>query len=324
MASFFVCMFFLHWLTVFKVSAVTPRRLYPGHLELDDAILAEAAVPLMRDGDDFAIPAVARQQSKSFEPSLTSPLSFFQHVAPAAAKVARSAWSASADEMEGLVLFIMTAPGHFARREAIRKTWLQMLAWPAVGSVKYAFVMCAPDEMTLARLDQLDAELLEEQQRFQDILILPWLEDVYWGWQHAAKTFLALLAVLEREPFAKYFACLHDDVYVNLQHLVDVLKVPHRDGLYLGNAYSGHDFVGHREVDAVEYEVMHGHVKMPIVMKGGLWVVDNRLAQWVAASMSGPTTIIPWRLWPSDDDTVGLVFGELDIQRPHSLRHGIE
>lgn len=100
--------------------------------------------------------------------------------------------------------------------------------------------------------------------------------------------------------------------------------MPHRDGLYLGNAYSGHDFVGHREVDAVEYEVMHGHVKMPIVMKGGLWVVDNRLAQWVAASMSGPTTIIPWRLWPSDDDTVGLVFGELDIQRPHSLRHGIE
>lgn len=251
-----------------------------------------------------------------------SSLSFFQHVAPAAAVVMAQAQSVAADQTEGVVLFIMTAPGNFARREAIRKTWLQML--PGVQAVRYTFVMCAPDPLTLSRLDHLDQELWEEQKRFRDLLVLPWLEDVYWGWQHAAKTFLAILAVLERQPFARHFACLHDDVYVNLQKLVEVLQVPHGHGLYLGNAYTGHDFVGHRERDAVEYETMHGHLKMPIVMKGGLWVVDNTLAQWVAASMSSATAKIPWRLWPSDDDTVGLVFGELDIQRPHSLRHGIE
>lgn len=184
--------------------------------------------------------------------------------------------------------------------------------------------MSAPDNMTMSRVEQLHAQLRKEQQHFQDLLILPWLEDVYWVWQHAAKTFLALLAVLERQPFAKHFACLHDDVYVNLQKLVEILKAPYNDGLYLGNAYAGHEFVGHRRDDATEYQIMHGHLKMPIVMKGGLWVVDNALAQWVVASMSSATAKVPWRLWPSDDDTVGLVFGELDIQRPHSLRHGIE
>lgn len=298
----------------------------PGHQELDDAVLAEAALPLSRPGDDFAIAAKAEEIGQLSQlRSLTSPSSFFQQVAPAAAKVLKR--SGSMEQMEGLegvVLFIMTAPGNFARREAIRKTWLQMLAWPGTETVRYIFVMCAPDNMTMSRVEQLHTQLRKEQQHFQDLLILPWLEDVYWGWQHAAKTFLALLAVLERQPFAKHFACLHDDVYVNLQKLVEILKAPYNDGLYLGNAYAGHEFVGHRKNDATEYQIMHGHLKMPIVMKGGLWVVDNALAQWVVASMSSATAKVPWRLWPSDDDTVGLVFGELDIQRPHSLRHGIE
>eukprot|EP00435_Cladocopium_sp_Y103_P058218 s241_g20.t1 len=297
-----------------------------GHQELDDAVLAEAALPLSRPGDDFAIRGAPKAEEigsiGSQLKSLTSPSSFFRQAAPAAAMVLEH--SGSVEQMEGLVLFIMTAPGNFARREAIRKTWLQMLGWPGTETVRYIFVMCAPDQMTMSRVEQLDTQLRKEQQHFQDLLILPWLEDVYWGWQHAAKTFLALLAVLERQPFAKHFACLHDDVYVNLQKLVEVLKVPYNDGLYLGNAYAGHEFVGHRAGDATEYQVMHGHLKMPIIMKGGLWVVDNALAQWVVASMSSATAKVPWRLWPSDDDTVGLVFGELDIQRPHSLRHGIE
>lgn len=94
--------------------------------------------------------------------------------------------------------------------------------------------------------------------------------------------------------------------------------------MYLGNAYSGHDFVGHSAADAPAYEAMHGHRRMPPIMKGGLWVVDAAVARWVAAMMSGPAALLPWRLWPSDDDSVGLVFGELDIRREHVLRHGIE
>ncbi|CAK9005006.1 Hypothetical protein (Fragment) [Durusdinium trenchii] len=58
-------------------------------------------------------------------------------------------------------------------------------------------------------------------------------------------------------------------------------------------------------------------------MKGGLWVIDHRLARWLASSMASAAEI-PWKLWASDDDSVGLVFGELEIQRPHRLRHGLE
>ncbi|CAJ1420478.1 unnamed protein product [Effrenium voratum] len=204
--------------------------------------------------------------------------------------------------------------------------------------------MCAPDELTQvagsgmrdatclpcmsvlskARIPGLASQLSEEQQTFADLLVLPWLEDVYWGWQHAAKTFLALLAVLMRRPQARHFACLHDDVYVHLPRLVELLKGQRGEGLYLGNAYTGHDFVGHSSEDGAQYEAMHGHRKMPVVMKGGLWVLDRVLSRWVATAMSGPAAVVPWRLWPSDDDSVGLVFGELQIHRQHSLRHGRE
>merc|ERR1712182_134244 len=48
------------------------------------------------------------------------------------------------------------------------------------------------------------------------------------------------------------------------------------------------------------------------------------VAQWVAAMLAGPAALIPWKLWPSDDDSVGLVFAELDLHRAHALRHGLE
>ena len=131
------------------------------------------------------------------------------------------------------------------------------------------------------------------------------LEDVYWGWQHTAKTFLALLSAQERRPNAKYFACLHDDVYVHLPRLLEILSEPYQEGLYLGNAYKGHDFAGHTQQDVVDYEAFYGHKKMPVIMKGGLWVVDHTLLSWLSYATQA-AAVLPWRLWPSDDDSVGL------------------
>jgi len=259
------------------------------------------------------------------------PREFFAEMAPSAALAARLAGEAAEERREmmggALVIFVMTAPGNFARRQAIRRTWLGTLAWPGAVGIRYAFVAAAPDATTAERIPGIAKELQEEQVEFADLLLLP-LEDVYWGWEHTAKTFLALVAVLARMPTAMYYACLHDDVYVHLPRLLELLASVAREhvgrGLYLGNAYLGHDFVGHSHDDGPAYEAMHGHRKMPPVMKGGLWVVDGAVARWVAAMMSGPATLLPWRLWPSDDDSVGLVFGELDIRREHALRHGIE
>eukprot|EP00913_Durusdinium_trenchii_P014264 g13382.t1 len=148
-------------------------------------------------------------------------------------------------------------------RYSLQPTWLQMLTWPGTENITYAFAMCAPDALTNSRLLDFNRQLAEEQELFRDLLILPWLEDVYWGWPHAAKTFLALLAALERQPFAQHFAVLHDDVYVHIPRLALLLADhPSGQGLYLGNAYRGHDFVGHRPTDGEEYEEMHGHRKM--------------------------------------------------------------
>ncbi|CAK9098432.1 unnamed protein product [Durusdinium trenchii] len=203
----------------------------------------------------------------AIQPSQTSSATaheFFRRAAPAA----RAVWTAAAAaedaaSLHGLALLVMTAPGNFARRRAIRRTWLQMLTWPGTENITYAFAMCAPDALTNSRLLDFNRQLAEEQELFRDLLILPWLEDVYWGWPHAAKTFLALLAALERQPFAQHFAVLHDDVYVHIPRLALLLADhPSGQGLYLGNAYRGHDFVGHRPTDGEEYEEMHGHRKM--------------------------------------------------------------
>ncbi|CAE7415779.1 lactb2 [Symbiodinium sp. CCMP2592] len=91
-----------------------------------------------------------------------------------------------------------------------------------------------------------------------------------------------------------------------------------------GNDDGEWERVGHAETDVSDYEELHGHRLMPVVMKGGLWVIDRLLVMWVASAMSGPAALIPWKLWASDDDSVGLVFGELDIHRVHGLRHGVE
>lgn len=72
--------------------------------------------------------------------------------------------------------------------------------------------------MTRARVKDIDQQVLEEQRAHGDVLVLSNLEDMYWGWEHTAKTFLAMLAALERQPTAQHFACLHDDVYVRCMH----------------------------------------------------------------------------------------------------------
>ena len=118
------------------------------------------------------------------------------------------------------------------------------------------------------------------------------LEDVYWGWQHAAKTFLALLSAQQRRPEAKHIACLHDDVYVHVPRLLEILSEPHGDGLYLGNAYRGHDFAGHRPQDVADYEAMHGHVKMPVIMKGAKRSKEsNVVLRWSVGRRSHPPAL---------------------------------
>ena len=59
--------------------------------------------------------------------------------------------------------------------------------------------------------------------------------------------------------------------------MVDLLRSlkPKDNGWYIGNSYHGHDFVGHADSDGPAYEAMHGHRKMPPVMKGGAWIVDR-------------------------------------------------
>eukprot|EP00747_Dinoflagellata_sp_TGD_P098286 gnl/TRDRNA2_/TRDRNA2_167404_c1_seq1.p1 gnl/TRDRNA2_/TRDRNA2_167404_c1~~gnl/TRDRNA2_/TRDRNA2_167404_c1_seq1.p1 ORF type:complete len:453 (+),score=60.26 gnl/TRDRNA2_/TRDRNA2_167404_c1_seq1:60-1418(+) len=268
-------------------------------------------------------------------PLYDSPRDFFRAALPVARMALDVVEKSHGGTSASLVLFVMTAPGNFARRATIRQTWLHTALWPGAEGTRYAFVVGAPDEHTRTRIPDIDRELRDEQALHGDVLLLPILQDVYWGWEHTAKTFLALVAVLARAPEAEHFACLHDDVFVHLPRLVALLpritdSRGHHGcetaggGLYLGNAYKGHDFVGFSEDDGPDYEVMHGHRKMPVIMKGGLWVVDRVLACWVAGVMAGPAATLSWKLWPSDDDSVGLVFGELDIHREHRLRHGIE
>lgn len=269
-----------------------------------------------------------------------SPRDFFRAIAPGARLALALAEEASglagvdhstvhggnwSDSVE-LVLIIMTAPGNFARRRAMRRSWLQMLSQGRLCT-RFTFAIGAPDQWTLARSPAIVQELVSEQAEFGDLLFLRCLRDVYWGWEHTAKTFLAVTVALARAPRAKHFALLHDDVFVHVPRLLELLAAVGGDGnsgMYLGNAYSGHDFVGHSASDGPTYQQLHGHRTMPIVMKGGLWVIDLALARWVAAMLGGPAGHVPWRLWPSDDDSVALAFAELDVDRLHVLRHGRE
>ena len=68
---------------------------------------------------------------------------------------------------DGLALVLMTAPGHFARREAIRSTWLQQLE-----GASYAFALSMPEAFSLERIPKLLEQLQEEQEIYGDLLVL--------------------------------------------------------------------------------------------------------------------------------------------------------
>ena len=81
------------------------------------------------------------------------------------------------------------------------------------------------------------------------------------------------------------------------------------------------DFAGETEDDARRYTELWGHAKMPVVMKGGLWALTADMVEWLLAAHRA-AGVVSWKLWPSDDDSMGLLFGTLDIQRPHVAESG--
>eukprot|EP00928_Gymnodinium_smaydae_P056082 TRINITY_DN39509_c0_g1_i1.p1 TRINITY_DN39509_c0_g1~~TRINITY_DN39509_c0_g1_i1.p1 ORF type:complete len:481 (-),score=85.33 TRINITY_DN39509_c0_g1_i1:108-1550(-) len=311
------------------------QRQSDGIGDVDAALAARALAVSPESLRGTALDGALPPEGLSDPPAYARPRDFFRAAVPAARLAAQMADRAAADsgtDEAKIVLFITSGPGNFARRSAIRRTWLRTLLEPGAAGVRYTFVLGAPDARDRERIAGIDTQLLEEQRRFGDVLLLSLVQDVYWGWEHTAKTFLGIVAAYARVP-AAYYACLHDDVFVHLPRLVELVMpfversvedegIGDSTGLYIGNAYVGHDFVGFREGPA--YEQMHGHRKMPPVMKGGLWLVDRIVARWLTSMMAGPAAELPWRLWPSDDDSVGLVFGELDLRRVHALRHGVE
>ena len=114
----------------------------------------------------------------------------------------------------------------------MRQTWLSRGVGPAV---RYCFVVSAPDAETRARMPAVSDWLAEEHAAHRDVFLLGEVEDVYWGWQHTAKTILAFEAVYGLID-AQYYFNLHDDVYVALDRLLALSESWPRSRAYLGNA----------------------------------------------------------------------------------------
>lgn len=112
-------------------------------------------------------PSELRRKSLLFESDLAWPAAEPMASSPAAFFASLVGTPVVTGPKHGLAMVVMSAPGHFARREAIRGTWLKEL-----GSASYAFALSSPEAFSLERIPKLLEQLQQEQELHGDLLVL--------------------------------------------------------------------------------------------------------------------------------------------------------
>eukprot|EP00039_Didymoeca_costata_P001004 m.48755 g.48755 ORF g.48755 m.48755 type:complete len:330 (+) comp10583_c0_seq3:117-1106(+) len=207
-----------------------------------------------------------------------------------------------------LFIMIMTSPNSFARRKAMRETWL---TYGNKNAFQYRFII------GIKNLDQGMLNLLDkEQAEYND---LGFLKDFQEGFQRLTQKLIASLewSTTQFGPI-QFLLKADDDTFVRLDKIIPELEnVPpsQQDKLYWGY------FDGRAEVHKWgKYAEKDWHVcdhYLPYALGGG-YVLSGRLVKYVAKNKNMLVT------FGAEDVSMGLWMAALNVTKKHDRRFDTE
>ncbi|XP_046831955.1 beta-1,3-galactosyltransferase 6 [Vespa crabro] len=207
-----------------------------------------------------------------------------------------------------LIILILTSPENLEQRDTVRKTWLS----EKHASVKHLFAVG-----TLNVLPEQRDTLLSEKQKFNDLLLLPKLQDSYRTL--TKKLLYSLKEIYEYYDFDYLLKC-DDDTFVLVHKILRELdkwqnKSTKRE-LYWG-FFNGKAQVK-RSGPWKEMDWILCDYYLPYALGGG-YILSYNLIQFIISNME----IL--KLHNSEDVSVGLWLAPLaNIERKHDVRFDTE
>lgn len=207
-----------------------------------------------------------------------------------------------------LIILILTSPENLEQRDTIRKTWLS----EKHASVKHLFATGIYDI-----LPEQKNTLLSEKHKFNDLLLLPKLQDSYGT---LTKKLLYSLKDINKDYDFDYLLKCDDDTYVIVHKILRELDKWQNKGtkreLYWG-FFTGKAQVKRsgpwREMDWILCDYY-----LPYALGGG-YLLSYNLIQFIVNNME----IL--KLYNSEDVSVGLWLAPLaNIERKHDVRFDTE
>jgi len=186
-------------------------------------------------------------------------------------------------------------PTHQEARRAIRESWLRYITEPSSSglpadlkkSVTYRFFFGYPKEPgcrpprtgklcnTSLSFESIQAELIREEELFNDMVRLPIL-DHYWGLSE--KLTETLLWSYQSVNF-DYFIGTDDDPFIQLDQVILEILKSSPDRLYWGSL--------HKQVSSLDGKYIYHHSDYPPYMNGVLYGLSRDLVGFVAHNAGG-------------------------------------
>lgn len=201
-----------------------------------------------------------------------------------------------------LLILIFTAPQNMEQRDTIRQTWLKLnnhgdkvLHYFAVGS---------------GRLDEDERRTLaSENTRFNDILLLPNVNDSYYG---LTQKLLAALVWLHHNVDFNFLLKVDDDSFVQINMAMEeLLSVKTKQKLYWGY-FNGKAHIQKRGLWH-ESDWLLCDYYLPYALGGG-YVISSDLVRFVGSNQQY------LKLFNSEDVSLGAWLAPIDVYRVHDLR----
>ncbi|KAF7386546.1 hypothetical protein HZH68_013678 [Vespula germanica] len=207
-----------------------------------------------------------------------------------------------------LIILILTSPENLEQRDTVRKTWLS----EKHASVKHLFAVG-----TLDILPEQRDTLLSEKQKFNDLLLLPKLQDSYRTL--TKKLLYSFKEIYEYYDFDYLLKC-DDDTFVLVHKILKELDKWQNKGtkreLYWG-FFNGKAQVK-RSGPWKEMDWILCDYYLPYALGGG-YILSYNLIQFIISNME----IL--KLHNSEDVSVGLWLAPLaNIERKHDVRFDTE
>lgn len=203
-----------------------------------------------------------------------------------------------------LVILILTSSKNYIRRKNIRDTWIKSIE---KYQVKYLFSIGNQDNI-------VDIKLKEEIRRYDDILLLKDVPDVYSSL--SAKVLHSFKHIYEHFDFQYLLKC-DDDTFIRVPNIIKELenKFNYEKKLYWGF------FDGRARVKRVgkwkEKSWFLCDRYLPYALGGG-YVLSQMLVKFIAENSHMLS------LYVSEDVSVGVWLSALDITRYHDVRFDTE